>query len=148
MIGDKMGSRSNARQSYPPKPDCIGGGSVKVIPSEITPDVGLCAATRDMKSGRQPAAECRAEVETWMQKCNVINIQLGLPQLESAFKATWDRQWVAFARFVATPAATLGGLAVKTSAMLYFEDEARRAWRNAQMLHDGNKWLICLPGPG
>src|SRR6478672_3592291 len=65
----------NARQSYPPKPDCIGGGSVKVIPFEITPDVGLCAATRDMKSGRQPAAERRAEVETWMQKCNDINIQ-------------------------------------------------------------------------
>ena len=121
----------NARQAYPPKPDCIGGGSVKVIPFEITPDIGLCAATRDMKSGRQPAAERKAEVEAWMQKCNDINIQFGLPELESAFKATWDRQWAAFARFVATPAATLAGLAVKTSAMLYFEDEARRAWRSA-----------------
>ena len=121
----------NARQAYPPKPDCIGSGWVKVIPFEITPDVELCAATMDMKSGRQPAAERQAEVEAWMQKCNDINIQFGLPELESAFKATWDRQWAAFARFVATPAATLAGLAVKTSAMLYFEDEARRSWRSA-----------------
>jgi hypothetical protein len=85
----------------------------------------------DMKSGRQPAAERKAEAEAWMQECNDINIQFGLPELESAFKATWDKQWAAFARFVATPAATLAGLAVKTSAMLYFEDEARRAWRSA-----------------
>ena len=121
----------DARRGYPPKPDCIGSGWVKVIPFEITPDVELCAATMDMKSGRHPAAERKAEVEAWMQECNDINIQLGLPELESAFRATWDKQWAAFARFVATPATTLAGLVFKTSAMLYFEDEARRAWRSA-----------------
>ena len=99
------------------------------IPSEIDADVELCAATTDMKSGRQPAAERMAEVEAWVQKCKDINIQFGLPELESAFKAAWDRQWAAFARFVATPATTLAGLAVKTSAIFYFEDETRRAWR-------------------
>jgi hypothetical protein len=117
---------SNARRAYPPKPDCIGSGWVKVIP--IDPDVELCPATMDLKSGRQPGAEHEAEVEAWIQKCNDINIQFGLPELESAFKSAWDRQWAAFARFVATPATTLAGLAVKTSAILYFEDETRRAW--------------------
>ena len=82
-----------------------------------------------MKSGRQPAAERMAEVEAWVQKCKEINIRFGLPELEAAFKAAWDRQWAAFARFVTTPATTLAGLAVKTSAIFYFEDKTRRAWR-------------------
>src|SRR4029078_9106770 len=106
----------DARRAYPPKPDCIGSGWVNVI--RFTPDVELCAATMDMKSGRQSAAERKEEVEAWMRKCKDINIQFGLPELEWAFKAAWDRQWAAFARFVAAPAATLAGLAVKTSAML------------------------------
>src|SRR6478672_5189841 len=37
--------------------------------------------------------------------------------------------WAAFARFVATQATTLAGLALKTSAIFYFEDQTRRAWR-------------------
>jgi hypothetical protein len=122
----------NARRAYPPKPDCIGSGGVKVNPFKITPDVELWTATMDMKSGRQPAAERNAEVEAWMQKCNDINIQFGLPELESAFKFAWDRQWAAFARFVATPATTLAGLAVKTSAIFYFEDATRRAWQGIE----------------
>src|SRR5262245_29072561 len=119
---------SNARRAYPPKPDCVGCDCVKVIP--LDPDVELCAATLDMRSERQPAAERKAEVDAWTQKCTDINIQFGLPELESAFKVAWDRQWAAFARFVATPAATLAGLAVKTSAMFYFKDETSRAWRS------------------
>ncbi len=50
-----------------------------------------------------------AEVEAWLQKCKAINIRFGLPELELAFKAAWDKQWAAFARFVATPATTLAG---------------------------------------
>ena len=79
--------------------------------------------------GRQLADERMAEVKAWAQKCNEINIRFGLPELEAAFKAAWDRQWAAFARFVTTPATTLAGLAVKTSAIFYFEDKTRRAWR-------------------
>ena len=97
----------NARRAYPPSRSCIGNGWVKVIPFEITPDVELCTASMDMKSGRQPAAERQAEVEAWMQKCNDINIQFGLPELELAFKAAWDRQWAAFARFVCNPGGNL-----------------------------------------
>jgi hypothetical protein len=119
----------NARQSYPPKPDCIAIGRVKVTPFEFTPDVEVCAATMDMKSGRQPAAESKAAVEAWQQKCNDIDIQFGLPELESAFKSAWDRQWAAFAHFIATPAKSLAGLAVKTSAIFYFDDKTRRAWQ-------------------
>jgi hypothetical protein len=70
-----------------------------------------------------------AEVKSWVQKCNEINIRFGLPELEAAFKIAWDRQWAAFARFVATPATTLAGLAAKTSAIFYFDDQTRRAWR-------------------
>lgn len=61
--------------------------------------------------------------------CRDINIRYGVPKLETAFKAAWDRQWAAFASFVTTPATTLAGLAVKTSAILYFEVETRRALR-------------------
>src|SRR4029078_6253507 len=57
----------DARRAYPPKPDCIGSGWANVI--RFTPDVELCAATMDMKSGRQSAAERKAEVEAWMRKC-------------------------------------------------------------------------------
>src|SRR4029078_7733111 len=57
----------DARRAYPPKPDCIGSGWGNVI--RFTPDVELCAATMDMKSGRQSAAERKAEVEAWMLKC-------------------------------------------------------------------------------
>jgi hypothetical protein len=146
---------SNARRAYPPKPDCIGCNWMEVIPFD--PDVGLCAATMDMKSGRQPAAERKAEVDAWIQKCNDINIQLGLPELESAFKAAWDRQWAAFARFVATPAATLAGLVVKTSAIFYFDDKTRRAWENImadqkrlepeqQILITLRRDLLCMAG--
>jgi hypothetical protein len=119
----------NARQAYPPKPDCIARGWVNVIPSEIDEDVEVWDTRVDMGTGRLPAAERTAEVEDWLEKCKEINIRLGLPELESAFKAAWDRQWAAFARFVATPATTLGGLAVKTSAIFYFEDDTRRAWQ-------------------
>ena len=119
----------NARRAYPPSPDCIAIGRVKVTPFEFTPDVDVCAATMDMKSGRQPAAESKAAVEAWQQKCNDIDIQFGLPELESAFKSAWDRQWAAFAHFIATPAKSLAGLAVKTSAIFYFDDKTRRAWQ-------------------
>jgi hypothetical protein len=145
----------NARRAYPPKPDCIGSDWVKVIPFD--PDVEGCATKMDMKSGRQPAAERKAEVDAWIQKCNDINIQLGLPELESAFKAAWDRQWAAFARFVATPAATLAGLVVKTSAIFYFDDKTRRAWENImadqkrlepeqQILITLRRDLLCMAG--
>jgi uroporphyrinogen decarboxylase-like protein len=70
-----------------------------------------------------------------LRKCNEIKIRFGLPELESAFKAAWDRQWTAFARFVATPAATLAGLALKTSAIFYFEDQTRGAWRSRATDH-------------
>jgi len=119
----------NARQAHPPKPDCIGDGWVTVIPSAIGDDVEALTVTTDMKSGRQPADERMAEIKAWVEKCNEINIRFGLPELESAFKAAWDGQWLAFARFVSMPAATLAGLALKTSAIFYFEDQTRRAWR-------------------
>src|SRR5262245_34829330 len=104
----------NARQAYPPKPDSVTSGWPSIT---------------DMESDRPPAAQRMDEVEDWLEKCNEINIRFGLPELESAFKAAWDRQWAVFARFVATPATTLVGLAIKTSAILYFEDEMHRAWR-------------------
>jgi hypothetical protein len=90
----------------------------------------LWTATTDLKSDRQPAAELMAEVEDWLEKCKEINIRFGLPELEAAFKAAWDKQWAAFARFVATPATTLVGLAIKTSAIFYFDYETRRGWRS------------------
>src|SRR5262245_57113988 len=119
----------NARQVYPPKPDCIASG-VPMIPTEtdIDIDIELMATTTDMNLGPQPAAERMAEIEAWLQTCRDINIRFGVPALEAAFKAAWDRQWAAFARFVETPAITLAGLAVKTSAILYFEVGTRRAW--------------------
>ena len=80
-----------------------------------------------MKNG--PTA-CRSadHIVAQLPGCNEINIRFGVPELEAAFKTAWDRQWAAFARFVATPATTLAGLAVKTSAIFYFEDRTRRAW--------------------
>jgi hypothetical protein len=119
----------NARQAYPPKPNCIECGWVKVIPPEDDGDVDLWPATTDMKMGRQLSDEQMAEVKAWVQKCNEINIRFGVPEFEAAFKTAWDRQWAAFARFVAMPATSLAGLAVKTSAIFYFEDRTRRAWR-------------------
>jgi hypothetical protein len=117
----------NARQVYPPKPGCITGGVM--ISSGTYGDFGVLAATTDMESGRQPAAKRMPELEAWVRKCEDINIRFGVPELEAAFKAAWDKQWAAFARFVATPATTLVGLAVKTSAIFYFEIGLRRAWR-------------------
>jgi hypothetical protein len=120
----------NARQAYPPKPDCIASGWVTNTPSELDADMELSAPT-DMKSDQQPAAERMSAVEDWLAKCNAIDIRFGLLELEAAFKAAWDRQWAAFARFVATPATTLAGLAVKTSAIFYFDLETRRAWQGS-----------------
>src|SRR5262245_17094096 len=37
----------NARQAYPPKPDCMGDGGVKVIPSAIDTDGEVWIATTD-----------------------------------------------------------------------------------------------------
>jgi hypothetical protein len=119
----------NARQAYPTKPDCIECSSVKFISSEDDADLELWSATTNMEMGRQLTDERKAEVAAWVQVCKEINIRFGVVELEAAFKAAWDRQWAAFAYFVATPATTLAGLAVKTSAILYFEDRARRAWR-------------------
>jgi hypothetical protein len=119
----------NARQAYPPKPDFIETSWLNVIPSEDDGDVELWSATMDMKLGRRLSNGQMAEVKAWVQKCNEINIRFGVPELETAFKTAWDRQWAAFARFVATPATSLAGLAIKTSAIFYFEDRTRRAWR-------------------
>ena len=116
----------NARQAYPPKPDCIERGWVK--PEDET-DVELWSATTDMETDRQLSDAQMAEVKAWVRKCNEINIRFGVPELETAFKTAWDRQWAAFARFVAMPATSLAGLAIKTSAIFYFEDRTRRAWR-------------------
>jgi hypothetical protein len=116
----------NARQAYPPKPDCVDSGWVKVIRPDIDTDTELWAAT---KSGARLAPEHMAEVHAWVRNCQKINIRFGLPELESTFKAAWDKQWTAFARFIQTPATTLAGLAVRTSAIFYFEDRTRRAWR-------------------
>jgi hypothetical protein len=118
----------NARQAYPPKPNCIGQHP-GVDASELDINIESWAATTDMKSSRQPAAEHTDGLEIWVQKCNEINVRFGVPELEAAFKTAWDRQWAAFARFVATQATTLAGLALKTSAIFYFEDQTRRAWR-------------------
>jgi hypothetical protein len=118
----------NARQAYPPKPDCIESSWVKVISAENEADELWSAAT-DMEVSRHLTNELKAEVTTWAQKCYEINIRFGLPELEAAFKAAWDRQWAAFDRFIATPATTLAGLAVKTSAIFYFDDKTRRVWR-------------------
>jgi hypothetical protein len=120
----------NARQAYPPKPECMASDWRMISPSAIDADVEGWPATMDMKSGGQPAAERMAAVEDWLEQCKEIDNRFGLPELESAFKTAWDRQWAAFARFVATPATTLAGLAVRTSAIFYFEDETRRAWRS------------------
>jgi hypothetical protein len=117
------------QQAYPPKPDCMAAGRMKIIPSKFEAEIGFWAAAMDMTAGQQPTAEQMSEIKAWVQRCNAINIRFGLPKLESAFKAAWDRQWAAFARFVATPATTLAGLALKTSAIFYFEDQACRAWR-------------------
>jgi hypothetical protein len=119
----------NARQAYPPKPDCIESSWVKVMAPEDETDIELWSATTDMETDRQLSDEQMAEVKAWVQKCNEINIRFGVPELEAAFKTAWDRQWAAFARFVAMPATSLAGLAVKTSAIFYFEDRTRRAWR-------------------
>ena len=100
----------------------------KVVPTEVDADAELCT-TADLQPGWQSAAERMAEAEAWAQKCEAIRVRFGLPELETAFKTAWDRQWAAFARFVATPATTLTGLAFKTSAIFYFADETRRAWR-------------------
>jgi hypothetical protein len=117
-----------ARQAYPPKPDCLANRDGEVVPPEVDADAELCA-TADLQPGWQSAAERMAEAEAWAQKCEAIRVRFGLPELETAFKTAWDRQWAAFARFVATPATTLTGLAFKTSAIFYFADETRRAWR-------------------
>src|SRR5262245_18076064 len=82
-----------------------------------------------MKSDRQSSAQRVAAVEDWLENCKDISIRFGLPELEAAYKAAWDKQWAAFARFAATPATTLVGLAIKTSVIRYFDYEARRAWR-------------------
>jgi hypothetical protein len=119
----------NARQAYPPKPDCIECRSVELIPSEDDADLELWSATAGMNMHRQWAHEQKAEVTAWVRNCKQIDILFGLAKLETAFKTAWDEQWAAFARFVATPATTLAGLAVKTSAIFYFEDRTRRAWR-------------------
>src|SRR5689334_15243123 len=137
----------NARQAYPPKPDFIETSWLNVIPSEDDGDVELWSATTDMETDRQLSDEQMAEVKTWVQKCNEINIRFGVPELETAFKTAWDRQWAAFARFVATPATSLAGLAVKTSAIFYFEDQTRRAWRgmiNEQTLEPEQQILLAL----
>ena len=81
----------------------------------------------ESRAGTSPGS--MPDLEVWVQKCTEINVRFGLPQLEAAFKIAWDKQWTAFACFVATPAKTLAGLAVKTSAIFYFEDQTRRAWR-------------------
>jgi hypothetical protein len=118
-----------ARQAYPTKPDCMANGWRMVGPPDIDADAEGWTHVIDMGSDGQPAAEHLAEVEDWLEKCKEINIQFGLPELEAAFKAAWDRQWATFARFVATPATTLVGLAIKTSAIFYFDYATRRAWR-------------------
>ena len=118
-----------ARQTYPAKPDCIECSRVKVISSENDADLELWPSTTNMEVGRQLAAEQKVAVKAWVQTCEVINVRFGLPELEAAFKTAWDRQWAAFACFVGTPATTLAGLAVKTSAIFYFEDRTRRAWQ-------------------
>jgi hypothetical protein len=58
----------NARQAYPPKPDRIGGGGVKVISSAIDTDGEGWTATTDMKSGGPPADERMAEIEAWCSR--------------------------------------------------------------------------------
>jgi hypothetical protein len=117
----------NARQTYPPKPDCIEqrpGGDL----SELDTHIESWAATTDVKSSRKPA-EHTDRLEIWLEECKQINVRLGLPELEAAFQNRLDKQWAVFARFLATQAKTLGGLALKTSAIFYFEDQTRRAWR-------------------
>jgi hypothetical protein len=73
----------NARQAYPPKPDCIESSWVKVISAENEADELWSAAT-DMEVSRHLTNELKAEVTTWAQKCYEINIRFGLPELEAA----------------------------------------------------------------
>ena len=138
----------NARQAYPAKPDCIDCSRVKLISSENDADLELWSPTTNMEVGWQLAAEQKAAVKAWVKTCQAINIRFGLPELDTAFKTAWDRQWAAFACFVATPATTLAGLAVKTSAIFYFEDRTRRAWRglitDAKELEPEQQILLTL----
>jgi hypothetical protein len=136
---------SDVRKELPPTPDCVDNGWVQIVLDGriINTDLAaFCLSERQtlsevlitatkLKPRSKSATKLITETEAWVKGCEAVSARFGVPAMCDAYEASRRARDAAFARFLATPAKTLVGMAFKTSAMLYFDYEAQYAWKGS-----------------
>jgi hypothetical protein len=121
-----------AQHAFPSPPECVKQGWVKIVAPELDPG-GRGWVAVDMRSEVNPRWEehrqLTDEAQTWIDACEATKVQCGVGDRKKDSDDAWQRRRDAIDAFISTPARTLTGIAFKTTALLHFDYEARKAWR-------------------
>jgi hypothetical protein len=104
-------------------------------------------AERALRQGlRHKGQYSLAETGAWKRACDDIETEYGIARLKEDEAAIRLRVREAFDRFIAMPASSLHGVALKTGAFLHFAGVARNAWLtgNTDDLECDHKMLLSL----